>query len=664
MVQDKDGALVVSIMSAVATDATEALKLILDTNPAIESDFAGQELGPLHLAAQLGNLQICEMLVEAGADVNEPAPLSKATPLHFAAAANHRSVAEFLAKRMDDPTRKDGGGWTPLHVAAYHGSAETFEALLGFDMININAVGSEHRLTPLHLAAYAGRANIVPLLFMFEDTADVNACDAKRRTPLHLGAFSGDVKVISELLSFGARKNDTDDLLQKPVDVADQCGHKEAAELLRNAPDVVVPRPRVLRVQDQIHQAAIGSDPDAVPEPEPETTREPEEQAQEQEQEQEEGLPAPVPRRSTFDHMEFTEPAEMEGHEQDAQEQEQEQERDDLEFVFVDEEPATNLIEPSGPTPVSRNTLSDDPTYEKLIKHDDDASLLYARLDFGEQEEAAAGKSTTATTTTTTTTTTEAAADGGLRRDEGGYASVDDMRRSIVGGKDSGYAKLKFAGSNPQAEEEEQPHSDLYVPLATMLSRKTSLKADQAAVVPPSLPPKEPMLVEMPVAEEQHFEFNDNFGDFDTIGFASEQPGSSWQIDGTNLGDDDNDDDNNNSGKLFPGRLAIPDFGGSTASGLNRPDPGKLDIPEFNTHEHDPERHDNQVGRIAIPEFNTHEHDPNRHENNVGKLAIPDFQRQEEERLREQRRIARIKVLRMAAKLEGKPFDEAAVYDM
>jgi len=101
------------------------------------------------------------------------------------------------------PARKwlEGGGLTPLHLAAERGHIEVMKSLLaaGADVL---AKDDDH-WTPLHFAARDGRKDAAALLL--ENHADVNArAKSDRWTPLLLAAFNNQLAVAELLLSNGA----------------------------------------------------------------------------------------------------------------------------------------------------------------------------------------------------------------------------------------------------------------------------------------------------------------------------------------------------------------------------------------------------------------------------------------------------------------------------
>lgn len=123
-----------------------AMRLLLDRGESLSSL---EENYGLQGAAFRGHWQLCEFLIEQGADVNGVAEDTGETPLHAALCTPRRSahdlVLRVLLARGGDPHRatKPGAttgafmrdcrtkGETPLHRAAAFGSEETIDLLLG-----------------------------------------------------------------------------------------------------------------------------------------------------------------------------------------------------------------------------------------------------------------------------------------------------------------------------------------------------------------------------------------------------------------------------------------------------------------------------------------------------------------------------------------------------
>ena len=74
---------------------------------------------PLHWAAHYGHLEIAEILISRGADLDAEDP-SYSTPLYLAAEQGHPKVVEFLiSKGAEVNVKSSRWGYTPLHRAAW-----------------------------------------------------------------------------------------------------------------------------------------------------------------------------------------------------------------------------------------------------------------------------------------------------------------------------------------------------------------------------------------------------------------------------------------------------------------------------------------------------------------------------------------------------------------
>jgi ankyrin len=83
---------------------------------------------PLLFAAQQGDRESAELLLAAGADINDT-DASKASVLVVAAHSGHGALAQMLLDRGADPNAA-GAGYTPLHAAVLRGDAPLVKALL------------------------------------------------------------------------------------------------------------------------------------------------------------------------------------------------------------------------------------------------------------------------------------------------------------------------------------------------------------------------------------------------------------------------------------------------------------------------------------------------------------------------------------------------------
>ena len=78
----------------------------------------------IHLAAFYGHIEVIELLVESGANVNE-ANSSGYMPLHVACQNNKvEAVSKLLQQGANPCLRNQVSSWVPLHEAAWNGCIE------------------------------------------------------------------------------------------------------------------------------------------------------------------------------------------------------------------------------------------------------------------------------------------------------------------------------------------------------------------------------------------------------------------------------------------------------------------------------------------------------------------------------------------------------------
>ena len=91
--------------------------------PGLERQYAYTELvghwgglSPLHLAARQGHLESAMALVDAGANINQPAAGDNVTPMLIAIINGHYDLAKALLDRGADPNLAQDNGVTPLYA--------------------------------------------------------------------------------------------------------------------------------------------------------------------------------------------------------------------------------------------------------------------------------------------------------------------------------------------------------------------------------------------------------------------------------------------------------------------------------------------------------------------------------------------------------------------
>jgi ankyrin repeat protein len=230
---------------------------------------------PLHLACELGDRRMVELLLAVeGIDYNNHS-LSGRTPLHLAAEANAPDAVEaLLCKCSLKINELDSEGYTPLHLAAQRGHFGVVEKLLADTRLKINTragarptaldvadfspsiaellrkhgakhqreledeerMRDSHGPTDLHEACAENNLDRVRIL-LAEGAIDINTRDhssGQKQTPLHIAARLNDPGILDELLKvqYGAVINceDADDWT--PLHHACDAGNEQAVKTL------------------------------------------------------------------------------------------------------------------------------------------------------------------------------------------------------------------------------------------------------------------------------------------------------------------------------------------------------------------------------------------------------------------------------------------------
>jgi ankyrin repeat protein len=211
------------IRAAICRNDIARVRQLLREDERLVADHRG--ITPLRLAARLGRVEICKLLLEHKADPNE-IDRGSGYPVAYSA-FRYPAIVKLLLESGASPHIRDSHwGWylnmadpavgdnaTLLHLAAQDGVVEIAKMLLdrGAD---VNAVDSFGR-TPLHAAARLAQYKMVRLLL--ERGADVNARDAKLRTPLHLAVLADENEMVKLLIDRGADVNARDVQLRTPL---------------------------------------------------------------------------------------------------------------------------------------------------------------------------------------------------------------------------------------------------------------------------------------------------------------------------------------------------------------------------------------------------------------------------------------------------------------
>jgi ankyrin repeat protein len=236
---------------------------------------------PLHWAANYGDVEMVELLISRGAELDVEDP-DYSTPLYLAAEQGHPKVVKFLiSKGAEVNVKSNKWGYTPLHRAAwgpvtmikYLGGGTVSEADLNENYLEIVGMLLEKGAkvnardnggkTPLDQAIKNGEKEIVVLLRkhggghgtidgaayggdieavkgFLANGVEVNVKGGSiMGTPLHYAAQGGHLDIVELLLAKGAEVNVTIQVEggnfngKTPLDRANSFNHTKIADLIR-----------------------------------------------------------------------------------------------------------------------------------------------------------------------------------------------------------------------------------------------------------------------------------------------------------------------------------------------------------------------------------------------------------------------------------------------
>jgi ankyrin repeat protein len=188
-------------------------------------------------------LDIVELLIKNGANVNIKENESGFTPLHYAIYIGDKDIIETLIDhgaevnpKLQSPD-KYRQYISPLHIAAYFGDLEICKLLIkrGAEVdIKLpidSGIGTSNALqTPLQYAVQSGNAGLVELFK--NNGADINSPDSADQTPLHNAVISEDIPIVKLLISYGANVNAVDNQGWTPMHFAAEHKDKSIVEML------------------------------------------------------------------------------------------------------------------------------------------------------------------------------------------------------------------------------------------------------------------------------------------------------------------------------------------------------------------------------------------------------------------------------------------------
>ncbi|KAB2031743.1 hypothetical protein ES319_D05G325700v1 [Gossypium barbadense] len=169
---------------AVSSAHPEVVKLLsAAADESVVNGIDEEGWAPIHSAASIGNLEIMEILLSKGANVNVKNDGGRIA-LHYAASKGWLKIAELLISHGAKINSKDKVGCTPLHRAASTGKSALCELLIeeGAEVEATDRAGQ----TPLMSAVICQNKEVA--LLLIRHGADVDIEDKEGYTVLGLAS--------------------------------------------------------------------------------------------------------------------------------------------------------------------------------------------------------------------------------------------------------------------------------------------------------------------------------------------------------------------------------------------------------------------------------------------------------------------------------------------
>lgn len=212
--------------SAAEAGDTDIVQLLLECGVGVNSEVPSGGTA-LHVAAREGNLDTVKLLVKHNIIMDKLFE-GRGTALHTAAEEGHLDVVEFLLDNGADVEARSVGGETALAKAIHQGQLDIVRLLLDHGAAQLVRV--EDNLTALHEASMAEDPDIVRLLIAYG--ADMDAVDDEGRSALYFAAQCGETEIVRVLLESGAKVNINESTPgPRPLPIAAANGHFEAVRL-------------------------------------------------------------------------------------------------------------------------------------------------------------------------------------------------------------------------------------------------------------------------------------------------------------------------------------------------------------------------------------------------------------------------------------------------
>ena len=182
---------------------------LIDKNPVYQNQqWQCEKHGTaLHAFAEVGHLEICEIIVKSIRKDTYPTDQDGQTPFHVAAFWGHSSICKLFIEHFDDKNPIDQEWLTPLHIVAEEGNLDICEIIIMHVKKDTYPTDKKGR-TPFHLAANMGHLSICKLIIGHFDVKNpVNSSDQVCSTPLHIATENANWAICKLIIEYLINKN-------------------------------------------------------------------------------------------------------------------------------------------------------------------------------------------------------------------------------------------------------------------------------------------------------------------------------------------------------------------------------------------------------------------------------------------------------------------------